>query len=79
MGRSRRFATSVTLKGYTAAFALGKSAPERPFKRKLMSRLVVLILVLVLIVGGLYYLSTVPEEVPTRTIEVDVPQGGDAR
>ena len=44
-----------------------------------MSRLVVLILVLVLISGGLYYLSTMAEEVPTKTIEVDVPQGGDAR
>jgi len=44
-----------------------------------MSRLVVLILLLVLVLGGLYYLSTMAQEVPTRTIEVDVPQGGDAR
>ena len=43
-----------------------------------MSRLVVLIVLVLLIVGGLYYLSTVPEEQPTRTIEVDVPQGGNA-
>jgi hypothetical protein len=40
-----------------------------------MSRLVVLIIVLVIILGGLFYLSTVPKEQPTRTIEVPVTQG----
>ena len=40
-----------------------------------MSRLVVLIIVLVLIVGGLFYLSTVPKEQPTHVIEVPVAQG----
>ena len=40
-----------------------------------MSRLIFLIIVLLAVVGGLYYLSTVPQEQPTRTIEVDVPQG----
>lgn len=72
--RHFEIAQSDTLKGYTAAFPLGKSAA--------MSRIVVLIIVLLVIVGGLYYLSTVPEEQPTRTIEVDVPQpspsGGNA-
>ncbi len=47
-----------------------------------MSRLVVLIVVVLLIVGALVFLSTVPKESPTRTIEVDVPQtatsGGNA-
>jgi hypothetical protein len=43
-----------------------------------MSRLIVLILVLVVVLGGLYFLSTMPKESPTRTIEVDVPQGGNA-
>ena len=43
-----------------------------------MSRLVVLILILLLIVGGLFFLSTVPKEKPTQTIEVEVPQGGNA-
>lgn len=43
-----------------------------------MSRVVVLIVILLLVVGGLYYLSTVPSEQPVRTIEVDVPQGGNA-
>ena len=43
-----------------------------------MSRLVVFILLVLLILGGLYFLSTVPEETPTRTIEVDVPQSGNA-
>jgi uncharacterized membrane protein len=40
-----------------------------------MSRLIVLIVVLVLIVGALFYLSTVPKEHPTHSIEVAVPQG----
>ena len=39
-----------------------------------MSRLVVLIVILI-IVGGLVYLSTVPKAQPTHTIEVAVPQG----
>jgi hypothetical protein len=44
-----------------------------------MSRLIVLIIIAVLIVGGLYFLSTVPKEQPTRTVEVDVPQPGNAQ
>ncbi|HEY8591601.1 MAG TPA: hypothetical protein VIL42_01915 [Sphingomicrobium sp.] len=44
-----------------------------------MSRTVLLIIVLLLLVGGLFFLSTVPKEQPTRTIEVAVPQGGNAR
>jgi hypothetical protein len=40
-----------------------------------MSRLIVLIFVLLLIVGGLIFLSTNAKEVPTRTIETDVSQG----
>ena len=46
-----------------------------------MSRLLVLIIVLVIIIGGLIYLSTVPKQQPTHTIEVAVPQsaaGGNA-
>jgi len=43
-----------------------------------MSRLVVFVILLLVILGGLYYLSTTPKEQPTRTIEVDVPQGGSA-
>jgi len=57
-------------KGYTAAPPLGKSAR--------MSRLVVLIIVLVLIIGALIYLSTVPKQQPMHTIEVPVAQGGNA-
>jgi uncharacterized membrane protein len=41
-----------------------------------MSRLLVLIIVLVVIIGALFFLSTVPKEQPTHTIEVAVPQGG---
>jgi hypothetical protein len=43
-----------------------------------MSRLLVLIIVLVVIIGALFFLSTVPTEQPTHTIEVAVPQGGNA-
>jgi uncharacterized membrane protein len=43
-----------------------------------MSRLAVLIILLVVIVGALYFFSTVPKEQPTHTIEVAVPQGGNA-
>lgn len=41
-----------------------------------MSRLAVLIVLVILVLGGLYYLSTVPKPVPTHTIEADVAQGG---
>lgn len=40
-----------------------------------MSRLIVLIVALVLLIGGLIMLSTQAREVPTRTIETDVSQG----
>jgi hypothetical protein len=40
-----------------------------------MSRILVFIILLVVILGALYYLSTVPKEQPTHTIEVAVPQG----
>jgi uncharacterized membrane protein len=43
-----------------------------------MPRIAVLIIVLVLVIGGLVFLSTVPKEQPTRTIEAAVPQGGNA-
>jgi uncharacterized membrane protein len=43
-----------------------------------MSRLLVLIIVLVVVIGALFFLSTVPKEQPTHTIEVAVPQGGNA-
>jgi hypothetical protein len=43
-----------------------------------MPRIAVLIIVLLLVIGGLVFLSTVPKEQPTRTIEVAVPLGGNA-
>jgi uncharacterized protein involved in exopolysaccharide biosynthesis len=43
-----------------------------------MSRLLVLIILLVVIIGALFYLSTVPKAQPTHTIEVAVPQGSSA-
>lgn len=41
-----------------------------------MPRIAVLLILLVVIVGALYFLSTVPKQQPTRTIEVEVPQPG---
>lgn len=38
-----------------------------------MPRIAVLIIVLVLIVGALFFLSTVPKQRPTQTIETAVP------
>lgn len=43
-----------------------------------MSRLFVLILIVVLIVGGLIFLSTLPKQQPTHRIEVAVPQASNA-
>jgi len=43
-----------------------------------MPRIAVLIIVVVLVAGALAFLSTVAKEQPTRTIEVDVPAGGNA-
>jgi hypothetical protein len=43
-----------------------------------MPRIAVLIIVLVLVIGGLVFLSTVPKAQPTRTVEVEVPQNGNA-
>ena len=43
-----------------------------------MSRLVILIIVAVLVIGTLFFLSTLPKQQPTHTIEVAVPQGGNA-
>jgi hypothetical protein len=44
-----------------------------------MSRLIVLVLIAVLVVGLLVFLSMQAREVPTTTIETDVSQGADAR
>jgi uncharacterized membrane protein len=43
-----------------------------------MPRIAVLIIVVVLLIGALVLLSTLPKEVPTKTVEIDVPQGGNA-
>ena len=40
-----------------------------------MPRIAILIIILVLIVGALFFLSTVSKQQPTKTIEVEVPQG----
>jgi hypothetical protein len=41
-----------------------------------MSRLLVLIIVAVILIGVLFFLSTLPKERPTQTIEVTVPSPG---
>jgi hypothetical protein len=43
-----------------------------------MSRMLVLIIIVVLVLGALFALSTLPKERPTQTIEVVVPQGAAA-
>ncbi|HEX6783652.1 MAG TPA: hypothetical protein VF098_03215 [Sphingomicrobium sp.] len=43
-----------------------------------MPRLIVLIIVLVVLIGGLFFLSTLPKQQPTHTIEVAVPQAASA-
>ena len=40
-----------------------------------MPRIAVPIIAIVLILGALFFLSTLPREQPTHTIEVAVPQG----
>jgi hypothetical protein len=40
-----------------------------------MPKIVVLIIVLVLLIGALVFLSTLPKQQPTQVIEVNVPQG----
>ena len=41
-----------------------------------MSRLLVLIIVAVIVIGALFFLSTLPKQQPTHTIEVAVPTAG---
>jgi hypothetical protein len=43
-----------------------------------MPRLAVLIVILLVVAGALFFLSRLAKEQPTRTIEVAVPQNGNA-
>jgi hypothetical protein len=45
-----------------------------------MSRLLVLVIVAAVLIGALFFLSTLPKQQPTHTTEVEVPQaaGGNA-
>ncbi len=65
--------------GYTAPCALGKSPANDLANEGFSLRPIVLLLLLAALVGGLWYLSTVPREVPARTIETEVAQPADAR
>lgn len=44
-----------------------------------MSRLILFLLFIALVGGGAWYLSTLPKEAPTRTIETDATPAADAR
>jgi hypothetical protein len=44
-----------------------------------MSRMVLLVIVIVALVAVLFFISTLAKEQPTHSIEVSVPQGGNAR
>ena len=44
-----------------------------------MPRLAILIAIVVLVLGALAFLSTVPKAQPTKTIEVEVPNPGNAQ
>jgi hypothetical protein len=50
-----------------------------PPRRKPTPPIVPLVIVLLLILAGLYFLSTQASEVPTNTIEVEVNQAADAQ
>jgi hypothetical protein len=56
-----------------------KPPPESHPKRKTMSRIFVLILIVALIIGALVFLSMQAREVPVTTIETDVIQGANAQ
>ena len=43
-----------------------------------MSRLVVLIIIAVILIGALFFLSTLPKQQPTHTVEVTVARGSNA-
>ncbi|HEX8937833.1 MAG TPA: hypothetical protein VF776_06160 [Sphingomicrobium sp.] len=43
-----------------------------------MSRLLVPVIIAVILIGALVFLSTLPRQQPTHTIELAVPQGGNA-
>lgn len=43
-----------------------------------MSRLVVLIIIAVILIGALFFLSTLPKQQSTHTVEVPVAQGSNA-
>ena len=61
-------------RGYTVAAKVGQKPPATARSVRIkMSRPIVLLLVIVLILAGLlYFLSSRAQEVPTRTIEVEV-------
>lgn len=58
---------------------MGYTAPAEVCKSAIMSRTASLTIILLLLAGGIYFLSTMPKQQPTKTIEVDVPQGGNAQ
>ena len=62
-------------RGYTDSLKVGQKPFAYPFllKRSAMPRgLIFLILIILIIVGGIFFLSNSAEEVPVQTIESDV-------
>lgn len=64
---------------YTAAPKVGQKRQPNPIERNIMSRLTVLIVIVLIVLGALYFLSTRAREVPTSTIEVEVNQATNAK
>jgi hypothetical protein len=65
-------------KGLYSALPPRQKRPNRKDRSQAMPRIAILVIVLVLIIGGLVLLSTLPRERPTQTIQVDVPQPANA-
>jgi hypothetical protein len=65
--------------GYTAPAEVCKSGPIPIFSGTPMSRTAAFIILVLLLAGGIYVLSTVPKQEPVKSIEIDVPQSGNAQ
>ena len=51
---------------------------ELPAGRRVFPWKFLIIVAVAILIGALFFLSTLPKEQPTRQIEVAVPQGGNA-
>ena len=70
-----------TVRGYTAGGKVGQK-PRRPISKMDFSMprgLLFLILLLIVVVGAMFFLSGRVGEVPTKTVEVEVSGSGNAQ